>query len=75
MLLILPLTACTSPLGKTFLCVFSVTQVKISRLNQKQKMEQKQKMGHQGPVVVQGKNTFIIAILTLYGVQDLSSCF
>lgn len=39
------------------LCVFSVTQVRINRLNQRQRMEQKLKMGHQGPVGLQGKNT------------------
>ena len=44
--------------AKHFVC-FSVTQVMINRLNQRQKMEQKQKMGHQGPVVLQGKNIFI----------------
>ena len=54
------------PLRKNLLCVcvFSVTPVKINRPNQRQKMEQKQKMGHQR-LLLQGKNTFRIFKLYL----------
>lgn len=34
-----------------FVCVFPVTQVKRNRLNQRQRMEQTQKMGHQEPLL------------------------
>ena len=40
---------------------FSVTQVKINRVNQRQKMEQKLKMSLQGPLVLQGKNACVIS--------------